>query len=197
MLSRNVGNQTSLKNEDHTSQHISVTRSHQLIRWPKWSLVSLPRHLRTECSAYICSHLPSDTSNATNSYESATQHRLQKACPKIPKLLPDFFTPAASWSLASSISVPCPVTSNTVLVSNQHLHSDQQDRWWTYHITQRHGRYHCCPRKAINVTYFWVCVRKPGRAMLRRHSWPFLIPQHFLTLSHKRHDFRKKKNYWT
>ena len=72
---------------------------------------------------------------------------------------------------------------------------------------------YCCSKKAINITY--LCVRARGRVpgrvgvsmrvvLLIQHATHMrhimtsfvapLTPLYFST-SHKRHDFRKKKNY--
>jgi hypothetical protein len=78
----------------------------------------------------------------------------------------------------------------------------------------------CFRGKAINITYLCVCVCAfvlvPGRvdmcmrvrvALLIQHAkrmrqivtWfvAHFIPPNFSTLSHKRHDLKKKKSYWT
>ena len=79
------------------------------------------------------------------------------------------------------------------------------------HVAAR-SRNHCCHGKAISITYscvrvrvcVWVGVDARERAWAyarvallnqqatrRRHIMCGLIPPHFSTLSHKRHDFRE------
>ena len=83
-------------------------------------------------------------------------------------------------------------------------------------ISQHSGvlAHHCCSGKAISITYLCVracmsvpwcvgmCMRCARVALLIQHARRTrhtvtsfvapLAPTHFLTLSHKRHDFRKK-----
>ena len=58
---------------------------------------------------------------------------------------------------------------------------------------------HCCIEKAVSITY-GECVLVAlviQHAMRVHHIFLSYCPalQHFSTLSHKQHDFRKKKNY--
>jgi hypothetical protein len=60
-------------------------------------------------------------------------------------------------------------------------------------------RYHCCCGKVISITYS-ECVSVPlvipHNILMRRiilSAMTFQALQHFSTLSHKRHDFQKKK----
>ena len=89
--------------------------------------------------------------------------------------------------------------------------SYQQERQRTYnkHNTQPRSRNHCCVEKQY-VLHILACacggVRVRARVALlvqhakrtRRiivssvHLWPLWPPPYFSTLSHKRHDFRKK-----
>ena len=57
---------------------------------------------------------------------------------------------------------------------------------------------HCCSGKSISVTYSdYICsLRYPARNVHAPycHIWPAPTVKHFSTLSHKRHDLKKKNN---
>ena len=84
----------------------------------------------------------------------------------------------------------------------------KQDRQCTYNVnTEERSRNHCCSGKAISITYWSLCVVLGAQASacararvalinhhaMRHHivTWASLTPN-VSTLSHKRHDFRKK-----
>jgi hypothetical protein len=87
------------------------------------------------------------------------------------------------------------------------LHTNRPGHIWTTLYVQRNiearSENYCCCRKAIIITCLCVCVRACSLACLACKSYapccdvicgPFGFI--FSTLSHKRHDLRKKK-YWT
>ena len=57
--------------------------------------------------------------------------------------------------------------------------------------------------KSNNYYIFWVCVCSFSYAAWNAHAlychlWPLRVLSHFFTLSHKRHDFRQKReSFWT
>jgi hypothetical protein len=67
----------------------------------------------------------------------------------------------------------------------------------TYNVTLRRVRNHCCRTKRINITYLCVCVCARASVhvamcLIVTSLLVPLAPPYFSTLSHNRHDFRKK-----
>jgi hypothetical protein len=76
----------------------------------------------------------------------------------------------------------------------------EQDR---QHASEARSRYHCCRGKTISIKYYKcvscilaLVIQQRGASLLRRIILPSVTCQtlpYFSTLSHERHDLRRKK----